>query len=142
MHKRTKDRGERAPWIGQGTVRQLDESGGRGSGDWRAVPGLHAWQDDVRDPFQHGPVELSILQDRRTTHRFAVRRVLDASHDPHGDPSARETRLTRSRQLLRQGVALGRHASRRTHRTSALALRSRPHHHPAQVSTTNVFANI
>lgn len=139
MHQGAKGRGERAPRVSQGTAGQLDEPGGRGPGDRRAVPGLHARQDHVRDTVQHGPVELSVLQDRRAAHRLAVRRVLDAHHDPGGHPSARQTRLARHRRLLCQGAALGRYARRRTRRTSAMALRSRPHHHSAQVSTTSIF---
>lgn len=134
MHDGPEGRGERAEGrLGQGTAGQLDESGGGGRGDRPTVPGLHGRSDHVRDTVQHGTVALAVFENRRPAHRLGVRRVLDAHHDPDGSQSTGETGIVR-RRLFRQGAALGRPARGRPDRQSAVALRSRQNHNPAQVS--------
>jgi len=125
MHEGTQGRGERSKGFGQGTAGQLVEPCRCGRGDRRAVPGLYAGPDHVRDTLQHGTARLAVLEDRRPAHRLGVRGVFDARHDPDGRPSARATRLggRRRRRVLRQGTALGRQAGRqRPNGTPALAL--------------------
>ena len=51
----------------------------------RAVPRLHARPHDVRHPVLHGPARRRDADVRRRDHRLAVRRGVDAHHDPDGD---------------------------------------------------------
>ena len=85
--------------------------------------GCDARPHDVRRAVLHGPARLADLRARRRDHRLAVRRHLDADHDPDGQAGAgRDGR----RRLLRPGRALGRRAARGRRGGRRLALQRRP----------------
>lgn len=138
MHHGTQGRGERPQRNGQGTAGQLDEPGGRGSGDRRTISWVHGGPDHVRDTVQHGSSGIAVLEDRGPAHRLGLRGVLDEDHDQNGLPGAGEARLRRRYRLLRQSLALGRHARRWSGGTPPLAVRSGQNYHPAQVSISIV----
>ena len=82
---------------------------------------------DVRRAVLDGPARLGQVPRRRPADRLAVRRRLDADHDPHGPGRARRARRRRRVRALR---ALGRHAARGRRRGRAVAVQRREVHRP------------
>ena len=70
---------------------------------------LHGGPHDVRRAVLDGPARLADLPRRRAAHRLALRRRVDADHDPHGPGRARRARRGRRVRALR---ALRRRAAR------------------------------
>ena len=105
----------------------------------RALPGLHAWPHDVRDPVLHGPADRGEADARCRDHRLGVRRRLDAHHDPHGHQGARTLfgrgRAVRARAALARRTARGRPGRRASGRATRPST-SRTSRRPARSGAT------
>ena len=95
---------------GRGADEQLARAGRDARAAGGAVRRLHARPHALRRALLDGAAGLADLRDRRPAHRLALRRGLDADHDPDGQ---RRARAARRRRRLRALPAHDRRAARR-----------------------------